>query len=344
MLTFPRLAVLWLVASPGAASAQQHPTRPGGLEEARRALELCDAAAEAGDEAAAEAAAGAAEGAAAALPRAQRPDALTVRAQVLTRCRIPFAGFMQQGALVEEANRMLAAALAAAPPHLDARFNLALNHYRTPAFLGRRPDALVAFEQVIARHGTVDDPRVAASYELLGELYAEVGRQEDAAATWRRGAELFSDHEGLRDRSGSLPPLEPGATPPDTGRFDPPAGAADPNVPAYELEPLVVEAGGYSMDDSRTATRVTKLDVYTLPGGTADVLQTFRTMPGVTQVTDGADLYVRGGDPAEAPIWVDGARLFHAGKFETLHGSLSGVLDPASLRRAYFSRGGFSAR
>jgi hypothetical protein len=74
------------------------------------------------------------------------------------------------------------------------------------------------------------------------------------------------------------------------------------------------------------------------------VLQVFQTLPGVTRASEGSDLYVRGGDPAESPVFVDGGRLFYAGTFETLHGGIFGVLDPAVLRRAYFSSGGFSVR
>ena len=40
--------------------------------------------------------------------------------------------------------------------------------------------------------------------------------------------------------------------------------------------PELVEASGYSMDDTRTATRLSKVEVYTLPGGTADVLHAFQ--------------------------------------------------------------------
>lgn len=334
-----RMVILWILGTPAVLTGQQ--PESGTRLEALRALEECDAAANTGDADAAGKAAQAAEAAARKVGVPGEADALTVRAQVLTRCRIPFAGLLRQGALVEEANELLEAALVADPAHLDARFNLGLNHYHTPAFLGRRADAIVAFEHVIAHHGRVDDPRVATSYDLLGELYAAAGRRGEAAAVWREGAERFPEHEGLRGRVNLLPPLAPATTTPPTGRSDAPVTE---DASPHRMDPIVVEAGGYSMDDPRTATRISRLEVYTLPGGTADVLHTFRTLPGVTQVTEGADLYVRGGDPAEAPIYLEGARLLHAGRFETLHGSLFGVLDPASLRSAYFSSGGFSAR
>jgi vitamin B12 transporter len=335
------LVLLWPAVAAGqeaprAEAVAADPTRPDPAAAADSALDRCDAAAGSEDEAAAERAAAEAERAAAELPDAREPDALVIRAQVRTRCRIPFAGFMRQGALVEESNGLLERALSIAPTHLDARFTLGVNHYYTPAFLGRQAQAIAAFERVIADHGDRDDGRVATSYELLGELYRQAGRAGEAATAWRLGAEKFPAHEGLRSRVDSLP--EPPSDPDAGTGLDLDSGLV------YTLEPIVVEASGYSMEDPRTATRLTKLDVYTLPGGTADVMQTFRAMPGVTQVTDGSDLYVRGGDPAEAPIYVDGARLFNPGKFETLNGSVFGVLDPSTLRRAYFSSGGFSAR
>jgi vitamin B12 transporter len=110
------------------------------------------------------------------------------------------------------------------------------------------------------------------------------------------------------------------------------------------LPDLAVVAGGYHVDDARGGSALSRIDVYTTPGGTADVLQVFQTMPGATRVTEGSDLYVRGGDPAEAPVFVDGARMIYAGSFETVHGGLFGVLDPSVMRRTYFSSGGFSAR
>jgi vitamin B12 transporter len=348
----------WTAGVIAVLAATSPGTAQDPVETAVAALDRCDAAGGSGDEAAAEAAASDAEGSAAMLPEDREADALVVRAQILTRCRIPFAGFMRQGVLVEESNGMLRRALTLDASHLGAMFGLGMNHYHTPAFLGRTGDAMEAFERLLEAHGSRDDPRVAAAYYYLGQLYERAGREESAASTWRAGSARFPDHEGLREKagtSGRAGSKESAAVTADGGEAgggapDQPttvAGAGEQpggSTPVYRLDPIVVEASGYSMEDPRTATRLTKLDVYTLPGGTADVLQTFKTMPGVTQVTDGSDLYVRGGDPTESPIWVDGARLFYPGKFETLSGSMFGVLDPSTLRRAYFSAGGFSAR
>lgn len=349
MDTTTRIGAAWWIVGPfvalatlGGPAAAQGAGTQDPVARAMAALEECGEAAEAEDEAAAQSAAERAERAASALPESREADALVIRAQARTRCRIPFAGFMRQGALVEESNELLERALSLAPTHLGVRFNLAMNHYHTPAFLGRTDEAIAQLERLLAQHGERQDPRVAMAYYYLGELYERVDRSGEAATAWRMGAERFPGYEPLQEKVEALGPgPQPGA---------PGAWAASPSEgtpavePQYRLDRIVVEASGYSMEDPRTATRLSRLDVYTLPGGTADVLQMFKTMPGVTQVTDGADLYVRGGAPEESPIWVDGARLFYPGKFETLNGSMFGVLDPSTLRQAYFSSGGFSAR
>lgn len=349
-ICLPLVALTAVVGMPRALAGQDRVAR------GREALDRCAAAVRVEDAETAAAAAAAAERAAEVIPEEGRADALVIRARVLTGCRIPFANFMRQGTLLEESNELLRRALSVDPSHLGARFVLAMNHYHTPAFLGRIRDAAVHFQRLLAEHGDVDDRRVAAAYYYLGVVYERMDRHREAAATWRRGAARFSEFEPLQEKArelGSAPdgddpvpgrdsPAPEGGAP---GRgSSPPATGSGASAPRYELEPIVVEAGGYSVEDARTATRLTRLEVYTLPGGTADVLQTFKTMPGVTQVTDGSDLYVRGGDPAESPIYVDGARLFYPGRFETLNGSMFGILDPATLRKAYFSSGGFSAR
>lgn len=257
-------------------------------------------------------------------------DALTGRARILVQCRIPFANFMAQGSLVNQANEFLERALSLDSTHVGARFSLAVNHYAVPAFLGRTGDGIREFERLIAQLGDrTDVPVLATAHLYLGELYERAGRPDDALATWRRGADRFPDHAGLRRK------LEPP---------DPTESAEGTDDPPYALRPIVVEAGSYAVEDPRSATALDRITVYTTPGGAADVLQVFQTMPGVTRATEGSDLYVRGGDPAEAPVYVDGARMFYAGKFETLNGGIFGVLDPAVLKRAYFSSGGFSAR
>lgn len=256
------------------------------------------------------------------------PEPLVGQARVLLQCRLPFAPFMEQGALSARAGEILRSALELDATHWDARFTLAINYFHNPEFMGLTDDAIREFETLLEQQGTrTDFPEMAGPYVYLGDLYARIGRAEDANATWKRGAALFPHDPRLAERVGQV--QETTAAP-----------AID-----YDMEPLVVKVeGGYAMDDARPRASLTRLDVYMAPGGTADILQVFQMLPGMTHASEGSDLYVRGGDPAEAPVLVEGARLLYPGVFETLHGGVFGILDPSVLRRAYFSSGGFSAR
>jgi hypothetical protein len=92
----------------------------------------CDAAAVAADESAMSAAADRAERLAATMEADDRVvEGLVIRAEVLSRCRIPFAGPMRRGTLVDESNDLLIRALRRDPTHLEARFILGMNHYAT---------------------------------------------------------------------------------------------------------------------------------------------------------------------------------------------------------------------
>jgi hypothetical protein len=280
--------------------------------------------------------------------RPEAPGPLVGEARVLLQCRIPFAAFMEQGALSARASEILRDALELDSTHWEARFLLGVNYFHNPEFMGLTDDAIREFEILLGQQGDrADFPDMAAPYVYLGDLYVRVGRPEDARAVWQRGAALFPENAGLAERlagedRGEVPAADAVAMRDADAGDDEPAAAREVD---YSMEPLVARAdGGYAMDDARPQASLSRIDVYTAPGGTADILQVFQMMPGVTRASEGSDLYVRGGDPAEAPVLVEGARLQYAGVFETLHGGVFGILDPSVLRRAYFSSGGFSAR
>lgn len=316
------------------------------------ALDACAAAAEADDAATAKAEADRAEAAfRAAMDTAPDDPAPRVGlARTLSQCRIPFAPFMEQGVLVGRSNDLLEEALEIDPAHWGARFALAMNHYYTPEFLGRTKDAIHHFEVLIEQQaGRSDEPRFARPYVYLGDLYRRVGREADAERTWAEGLALFPDDPELADRvakasgTGPVGDADPDEAGEETAGGSAPRGLAEGDTVA--VEPLVVRVdSGWAMDDARPSATLRKVDVYTAPGGTADILTVFQMLPGVTRASEGTDLYVRGGDPAETPVFLEGARLIYAGVFETLHGGAFGLLDPSVLAKAYFSSGGFSAR
>jgi vitamin B12 transporter len=268
-------------------------------------------------------------------------------AQVLVRCQIPHAGPMRVMALVEEAERELRGVLAESPNHWSARFLLAVTLHNMPAMLGRGDEARRELERLIAQQGSrVTGPHEALPFAFLGDRHLAAGRREEAIATWRRGLALHADHAALVGRlQGAGAAVEPDTAWLRAGA-PPPAGAAvsdDAHV-VYALAPLRIDGSNHQFHETRSGTTLRRLDVYTMPGGTGEMLQSLQAMPGATRVGDGAELYIRGGDPAETPVHFDGGRLAFPGRWESLQGSAMGVVDASILRRAYFSSGGFSAR
>jgi tetratricopeptide (TPR) repeat protein len=273
----------------------------------------------------------------------QDADARVGLAQVLIRCQLPHTGMAGIMALVTEAEGELNSALAVQPEHWNARFTLAMLLRNMPAMLGRGADAVREFEHLIARQGhTADAPHYALPFLQLGDLHEAAGRRNAAIEAWRRGFTLFPDHAELRARlTGAGAELRPDSAWLRTQ----PALPLSTDLPAViAFAPLRVEAVNHHFQEARASTTLRRLDVYTMPGGTGEMLQALQAMPGATRAGDGAELYIRGGDPAETPVFFDGGRLAFPGRWESPQGSAMGVVDASVLRRAYFSSGGFSAR
>jgi hypothetical protein len=340
------------VAAPGRTGAvmAQNPTSDTqAVQAAGAALEACAAA----DGSAAEKkqAADDAEARHRALLR-QQPQDPEVRvglAQVLIRCQLPHASMSGIMSLLGEAESYLKGVLVEYPDHWSAAFTLAMLLRNMPAMLGRGADAVHAFERLIALQGArADRPVYATAFVQLGDLHEQSGRRSAAVEVWRRGLALFPDHVELRAR------LERAGAPavPDTVWLaavragDPGVGRTPRHDPpsVYAFAPLRVEALNHQFQEARAGTTLRRLDVYTMPGGTGEMLQALQAMPGATRAGDGAELYIRGGDPAETPVFFDGGRLAFPGRWESMQGSAMGVVDASVLRRAYFSSGGFSAR
>src|SRR5258705_4345001 len=115
----------------------------------------------------------------------------------------------------------------------------------------------------------------------------------------------------------------------------------DAPVPVSEV---VVTASSFGREGRSEGATLRRFDVMTTPGGTADVFQAMRTLPGINAPDEGAALYVRGGDPHESLIRLDGGELGHPYHYESASGGLFSALDAYMLKSAYFSSGGFPAR
>ena len=254
-------------------------------------------------------------------------------ASVISRCRIPFAGMTTILGLVEQSIGEAETALEIQPTHWGARFMLAMNYFHMPSFLGKTNDAIRELEKLVAQQSSATSPpNFALPYVFLGDAYQRSGRGADASRIWREGATLFPEDAQLKTRAAKA----------DTSAAT--AVTASELPPVVALAPLHVEVGAQQLDDARSGTALRRMDVYLMPGGTGEMMQALQALPGVTRASEGADMYVRGGDPAETPVFVDGGRIAFPGRWETLNGTVMGVLEASVLSKAYFSAGGFSAR
>ena len=73
------------------------------------------------------------------------------------------------------------------------------------------------------------------------------------------------------------------------------------------LDEIVISAGTIEANNERKVTILKPLDIVTIAGGGADIVNAIQTLPGVQR--NGGDqtgLYVRGGDANESVVIIDG--------------------------------------
>ena len=116
---------------------------------------------------------------------------------------------------------------------------------------------------------------------------------------------------------------------------------AEEPVPVAEVS---VEASSFGKAGKGEGAVLRRIDVVTTPGGTADVFQSLRTLPGINAPNEGAAVYVRGGDPNETLIRLDSGEIGHPYHYEGASGGLFSTIDSYMLKSAFFSSGGFSAK
>ncbi|HTL98368.1 MAG TPA: TonB-dependent receptor [Holophagaceae bacterium] len=106
---------------------------------------------------------------------------------------------------------------------------------------------------------------------------------------------------------------------------------------------VVTDGSGYTSQEGTTST-LTRMDVYTTPGAAADVFQAVKGLPGVSNASEGAELFVRGGKPDEVGIYLNGGSLARPFHHPDTQGGIFSVVDTALVTRVDFVPGGFSAR
>jgi vitamin B12 transporter len=116
---------------------------------------------------------------------------------------------------------------------------------------------------------------------------------------------------------------------------------AEEPVPVAEV---VVGASSYGRAGRHEGAVLRRREIVMTPGGTADVFQSLRALPGINAPDEGAALYVRGGDPSETLVRLDGGTIGHPYHYEGASGGLFSAFDAYMLKSASFSSGGFGAR
>lgn len=112
---------------------------------------------------------------------------------------------------------------------------------------------------------------------------------------------------------------------------------------AIDFKEIRIEASAYTGGEGKVT--LTKVDVYTTPGGAADVFQSLKALPGITQTDETAALPVRGGNPSEVGIFINQAPLRHPYHGENTNGTgLFSIVETAAVKRLYFSSGAFSSK
>lgn len=112
-------------------------------------------------------------------------------------------------------------------------------------------------------------------------------------------------------------------------------------VPVAEV---VIAASSFGKSGKSEGAVVRRREIVMTPGGTADVFQALRALPGINAPDEGAALYVRGGDPSETLVRLDGGEIGHPYHYEGASGGLFSSFDSYMLKSAYFSSGGFTSK
>lgn len=112
---------------------------------------------------------------------------------------------------------------------------------------------------------------------------------------------------------------------------------------AVNLKETIVTGSSYGSEKEKGLV-ISRMDVLTTPGGAADIFQSLKTLPGLTQVSESAELYVRGGDPIETLTMINGSNVYHPFTFESAYGGIFSNLTQSAVKGIYFSSGGFSAK
>ncbi len=187
---------------------------------------------------------------------------------------------------------------------------------------------------------------IQAALELTGVVLGPGNRPVAGALVEGGGRQARTDAAG-RFRLPSQGPVQLRISAPG---LEPQARHAQPGQALVVLlQPLamavveVTEGSGYTSQEGATSS-LSRMDIYTTPGAAADVFQAVKGLPGVSNASEGAELFVRGGKPDEVGIFLNGGRLARPFHHPSTQGGIFSAVDTALVTKVGFVPGGFSAR
>jgi tetratricopeptide (TPR) repeat protein len=115
-----------------------------------------------------------------------------------------FSGAMgpEAGIWGTKADKAFDQALEVDPTHWGARFQKAISLSNWPDFLGRKKDAIDNFEVLVKQQEASGNTQAHGwnTYLMLGNLYSQQGKDDQAKDLWERGAKAFPDNQLLKDK------------------------------------------------------------------------------------------------------------------------------------------------
>lgn len=104
----------------------------------------------------------------------------------------------EAGTWATKADKSFDAALAADDHHWEARFSKAVSLSFWPPVFGKQTEAIKHFELLIDQQRSLaSQPSHAQTWLLLGNMYQQLGKSDQALATWQQGLALFPDDRQL---------------------------------------------------------------------------------------------------------------------------------------------------
>ena len=105
----------------------------------------------------------------------------------------------EAGLWATKADQALDRALVIDDHHWDARFTKAMSLSFWPPVFGKQGEAIRQFEILVDQQADLPrDERYAQTHLLLGNMYRQIGEEEQSLAAWRHGLELYPDHLELQ--------------------------------------------------------------------------------------------------------------------------------------------------